>query len=94
MAGLDGIQNKINPGTGLDKNIYELSPEEKSKIPTVTSSLDESLAALEADHEFLLKGDVFTKDVIEMWLGYKREKEIDPVRVRPHPHEFYLYFDV
>jgi glutamine synthetase len=94
MAGLDGIENKIDPGDPLDRNTYELSPEEAANIPTVPGSLDEALKALEADHEFLLKGGVFTKDVIDVWLDYKREAEIDPVRLRPHPWEFHLYFDV
>jgi glutamine synthetase len=94
MAGIDGIQNKIDPGLPLDKNSYELTPEEASKIPTVPASLEEAIDALEKDHEFLLKGDVFTKDVIETWIEYKREKEIDAVRLRPHPYEFYLYFDI
>ena len=94
MAGLDGIQNKIDPGQAIDKNIYELEPELKAKIKSVPSSLEQSLNALEADHDFLLKGDVFTKDVIETWIEYKRECEHDQVRLRPHPHEFYLYFDI
>jgi glutamine synthetase len=94
MAGLDGIQNKIDPGQALDKNIYELEGNEKAKIKTVPGSLEEALDALEKDHEYLLKGDVFTKDVIETWIAYKREVEIDAVRLRPHPHEFYLYFDI
>jgi len=94
MAGLDGIQNRIDPGQPVDKNIYELDPAEKAKVRTVPGSLEESLNALEKDHEFLLKGDVFTEDVLETWLAYKREVEIDPVRLRPHPHEFYLYFDI
>ena len=92
MAGLDGIQNKIDPGQPLEKNTYELSDEEKAKIPTVPGSLEESLNALERDHKFLLKGDVFTQDVIDVWLEYKRQ-EIPKVRLRPHPYEFYLYFD-
>jgi len=94
MAGLDGIQNRIDPGNPLDKNIFDLDAAERTKVPTVCGSLQESLAALEKDHGFLLKGDVFTKDLIEMWIGYKRAKEVDPVRIRPHPYEFYLYFDV
>ena len=94
MAGLDGIQNRIDPGQPLDKNIYELEGEDKAKIRTVPGSLEESLAALEKDHEFLLKGSVFTQDVIDTWIAYKREVEIDAVRLRPHPHEFYLYFDI
>jgi len=93
MAGLDGIQNKIDPGDPLDKDIYGLSPEELSKVPSAAGSLEEALDALKNDHEFLLKGDVFTKDVIETWMEYKKEKEADPVRIRPVPHEFNLYFD-
>src|SRR5512141_2920386 len=93
MAGLDGIQNKIDPGQPLDKDIYALSPEELSKVPTTPGSLEESLKALEADHEFLLKGDVFTIDVIEKWIEYKVEAEVNPVKLRPHPHEFFLYYD-
>ena len=94
MAGLDGIQNKIDPGQPLDKNTYDLTPEEAAAIPTVPGSLEEALVALEQDHEFLLKGDVFTKDVVDVWLEYKREREIDQLRLRPHPYEFHLYFDV
>lgn len=94
MAGIDGIQNKIDPGEPLDKNTYELSEEEAMAVPTVPGSLEESIAALEKDYKFLLKGDVFTTDVIDVWIEYKREKEIDSVRLRPHPYEFYLYFDI
>jgi glutamine synthetase len=94
MAGLDGIKNKIDPGKPLEKNIYELSEAERKDVPTVSGSLTESLDALEADHAFLLEGGVFTQDLIDMWLGYKRAKEVDPVRIRPHPYEFYLYFDI
>jgi len=94
MAGLDGMENKIDPGPPLDKNTYELTPEEASGIQTVPGSLEESLHALEEDHEFMLKGGVFTKDVLETWVEYKRTVEIDAVRLRPHPYEFYLYFDV
>ena len=94
MAALDGIENKIEPGDPLDKNIYDLPPEELAGIESAPGSLDESLAALAADHEFLLKGDVFTKDVIDMWIEYKTENEINPVRLRPHPHEFFLYYDI
>lgn len=94
MAGLDGIQNKIDPGQPLDKNIYDLEPRELKKIRSVPGSLDDSLAALEKDHEFLLKGDVFTKDIIEEWITYKRTKEAQPVRLRPHPYEFMLYSDI
>ncbi|MBE0605406.1 MAG: glutamine synthetase, partial [Deltaproteobacteria bacterium] len=93
MAGLDGIQNKIDPGQPLDKDIYALSPEELASVPTTPGSLEESLKALEDDHEFLLKGDVFTIDVIEKWIEYKIEAEVNPVKLRPHPHEFFLYFD-
>src|SRR5512136_1784805 len=93
MAGLDGVQNKIDPGQPLDKDIYALSPEELATVPTTPGALEESLKALEADHDFLLKGDVFTIDVIEKWIEYKMEAEVNPVKLRPHPHEFFLYFD-
>jgi glutamine synthetase len=94
MAGLDGIENKINPGQPLDKDIYDLSPEELKGVPSLPGSLDESLKALEKDHKFLLKGDVFTEEFIQLWIEYKRKKEIDPVRMRPHPYEFMLYYDI
>jgi glutamine synthetase len=94
MAGLDGVRNKIEPAGPLDKDLYELPPEELAEVPQVPGSLDEALAALEADHEFLLEGDVFTQDVIDTWLAYKREREIDAVRLRPHPWEFHLYYDI
>jgi glutamine synthetase len=94
MAVLDGIEKRIDPGEPLDRDIYALSPEELSKVPSAPGSLDEALDALEKDHEFLLKGDVFTPDVIETWLEYKRLKEVDAVRLRPHPYEFMLYFDI
>ena len=94
MAGLDGIQNKIDPGKPTDTDLFELSAEELKKIPTVPGSLYTALNALEKDHEYLLKGGVFTKDVIDVWLEYKRKREIDAVRMRPHPYEFYLYFDI
>ena len=94
MAGLDGIQNKIYPGDPLDKDIYDLSPEELAEVPSTPGSLEKALDALEADHEFLLKGDVFTRDVIETWINYKRKNEVDAMRLRPHPHEFALYFDI
>jgi len=93
LAGLDGVQKKMDPGAPLEKNTYELSPREERRLKTVPGSLDESLRALEADNEFLRRGNVFTDDVIETWLSYKRENEIDPVRLRPHPWEFHLYFD-
>jgi glutamine synthetase len=94
MAGLDGIQNKIDPGDPIDKNLYDLPPEEKALVRSTPSSLPEVLQALENDHEFLLKGDVFTKDVIETWIHYKIEHEVDPVRLRPHPYEYFLYYDI
>jgi glutamine synthetase len=94
MAGLDGVRNKIEPPKPIDKDLYELSPEESAKVKSIPTSLEHALDALERDHDFLLKGDVFTKDVIETWLNYKRTKEIDAIRQRPHPHEFALYFDI
>ncbi len=94
MAGLDGVQNQTDPGSPMDKNLYDLAPEELAQIPTVPASLDAALDALEADHEFLLAGDVFTPDLIEKYIEYKREEECDAVRLRPHPHEFYLYHDI
>ncbi|RZB36681.1 MAG: glutamine synthetase [Desulfobacteraceae bacterium Eth-SRB2] len=94
MAVIDGIENKIDPGEPLDKDIYGLSPEELANVPSAPGSLDEALAALQEDHEFLLKGDVFTKDVIEKWIEYKIENEVNEVKLRPHPHEFFLYFDI
>lgn len=94
MAGLDGIQNRIDPGEPMDKDLYELPPEELKLIKQVPGSLDAVLDALEADHEFLLRGDVFTPDLIEAYIAYKRQVEVDPVRMRPHPYEFTLYFDV
>ena len=93
LAGLDGIQNQLDPGEPLDKDIYDLSPEELQGVPTLPGSLDRALDALEADHDFLLKGDVFTATIIERWIAYKRQKEIDTVRMRPTPMEFQLYFD-
>ena len=94
MAVIDGIQNKIDPGDPLDKDIYNLPPEELAEIPSAPGSLDEALEALNADQEFLLKGDVFTQDAIDMWIEYKTENEINDVKLRPHPHEFYLYYDI
>ena len=93
MAGLDGIQNKIHPGQPLDKDIYHLAPEEAKDVPKAPGSLDAALSALEKDHAFLLKGDVFTPEVITTWIDYKRENEVDAIRLRPHPYEFALYFD-
>jgi glutamine synthetase len=94
MAGLDGIENKINPGQPLDKDIYGMSPEELREIPKMPGSLDEALECLRRDHKFLLKGDVFTEDVIETWIQYKYDKEVNPVRMRPSPMEYALYFDI
>ncbi len=94
MAGLDGIRNKIEPPKPIDKDLYELEPEEAAKVKAVPGSLEQVLDALEKDHDFLLRGDVFTKDVIEMWLEYKRKKEVDAIRLRPVPYEFALYFDI
>jgi glutamine synthetase len=94
MAGLDGIQNKVNPGDPMDKDIYALSPEELKDVPQMPGSLEEALGSLERDHEFLLRGDVFTKDAIHEWLDFKRNKELNPIRMRPTPYEFVLYFDI
>jgi glutamine synthetase len=94
MAGLDGIQNKIHPGDPLDRDLYDLEPEELDTIDSTPASLAESLDALEDDHEYLLKGDVITQDVIDTWIDYKRENEVDAVNLRPHPHEFHLYYDI
>jgi glutamine synthetase len=93
MAGLDGIRRRIDPGPPLEADLYELPPEELQKIRQVPGSLEEALKALEADHEFLLQGGVFTPDVIETWIELKRKREVDAVRLRPHPYEFYLYYD-
>ena len=94
MAGLDGIENKIDPGDPLDKDIYALSPEELAHVPVMPGTLEEALDCLEEDHEFLLKGDVFTEDALSTWIEYKRERECKQVALRPHPHEFELYFDI
>jgi glutamine synthetase len=94
MAGLDGIENKIEPGQPLDKDIYDLGPEELGKVPSMPGALDEALDALEADHQFLLKGDVFTEDLLTTYIDYKRVKEVDAIRQRPHPYEFALYYDI
>jgi glutamine synthetase len=93
MAGLDGIQNKVDPKLPLDKDIYSLTPEELKDVPSMPGSLEEALNNLKNDHAFLLKGDVFTEDVIETWLEYKWSNEVNQMRLRPHPHEFALYFD-
>jgi len=94
MAGLDGIKNRIEPADPVDKDLYELPPEEHANIKTVPYDLGSVLDALEADHEYLLEGGVFTPDLIETWIDYKRTNEIDPIRLRPHPHEFELYYDI
>jgi glutamine synthetase len=94
MAGIDGVKNKIDPGDPLDKNIYSLSPEELARVPSMPSSLDEALDCLQGDHRFLLEGGVFTQDSIENWIEYKKAAEVDAMRLRPHPHEFELYFDL
>ena len=94
MAVIDGIQNKIDPGEPMDKDIYDLSPEELSEVPQTPGSLDEALAALKCDHEFLLRGDVFTPDVVDTWIWYKTENEVDALRLRPHPYEFCMYADI
>jgi glutamine synthetase len=94
MAGLDGIENKINPGEPAEKDLYDLEAKEAAKIRTMPGSLDEALSNLEKDHKFLLKGGVFTEDLIDAWIGYKRSKEVDPMRLRPHPYEFFLYYDL
>ena len=93
MAGLDGVEYKIDPGEPMDVDLYSLPPEVASQIKQVPGSLKAVLDALDQDHEFLLKGDVFTRDLIDTWLEYKRTREVDPVRIRPHPYEFYLHFD-
>jgi len=93
MAGLDGVVNKIEPQTPIDRDLYELEPEEAAKIKSTPGSLAEVLNSLEADHEFLLRGDVFTKDLIANYIAYKREREVDPMALRPHPYEFFLYYD-
>ena len=94
MAVLDGIQNKIHPGEPLDKDIYDMPPEELAAVPSTPASLAEALDALEKDHEFLLRGDVFTEDVISTWISYKKTNEVDALALRPHPYEFCLYYDM
>jgi glutamine synthetase len=94
MAGLDGIENKMNPGEPAEKDLYDLEAKEAAKIRTMPGSLDEALNNLEKDHKFLLKGGVFSEDLIEAWIGYKRTKEVDPMRLRPVPYEFFLYYDL
>ncbi len=94
MAGLDGVFNKIDPGSAMDKDLYDLPPEEKAQLKTTPGSLGDVLNALEDDHEFLLRGDVFTQDVVDTWISYKREVELEQVNLRPVPYEFYLYYDL
>jgi glutamine synthetase len=94
MAGIDGVLNKIEPPDPVDKDLYDLPPEELARVPQVPGSLEESLAAVEADHDFLTAGGVFTDDLLETWTSYKRANEIDEVKLRPHPWEFYLYYDI
>jgi glutamine synthetase len=95
MAMMDGIQNRIDPGQPLDRDIYEMTPQEMREqgIRTTPGSLQEAIDALDADREFLTKGNVFTDDLIQTWIDYKKDKELDPIRLRPHPYEFYLYYD-
>ncbi len=94
MAGLDGIQNRTEPPAPLDKDLYDLPPEELAKVPQVPASLEEALDALEADQDFLKAGGVFTDDLIDTWIEYKRTSEVDQLRLRPHPYEFSLYYDI
>jgi glutamine synthetase len=94
MAGLDGIQNRIEPPDPVDKDLYDLPPEELAQVPQVPASLEDALDALEADQDFLKTGGVFTDDLIESWVTYKREAEVDALRLRPHPWEFHLYYDI
>jgi glutamine synthetase len=94
MAGLDGIRSRIDPGEPIDKNLYDLPPVERAKVPSTPATLDDALSALEADHKFLLEGEVFTADVVQTYINYKRSREIDEIRLRPHPYEFLLYYDV
>ena len=94
MATIDGIVNKIDPGEPLDKDIYDLPPLELEKVPQTPDSLRNALSALDADHDYLLRGDVFTPDVIETWISYKLAHEVQAIDLRPHPWEFALYFDI
>jgi glutamine synthetase len=94
MAGLDGVKNKIDPGKPLDKDIFELEPEEAAKVPSMPGSLEEALAELGKDHKFLTHGGVFTEEFVQLWIKYKTKNEADPVRMRPHPYEFHLYYDI
>jgi glutamine synthetase len=94
MAGLDGIENQIDPGQPLDKDIYDLGPEELAKVPSMPGSLETALDELERDQQFLLKGDVFTEEMLNTYIEFKREKEVNALRVRPHPFEFMMYYDI
>jgi glutamine synthetase len=94
MAGLDGVRNKTEPPEPMDKDLYELPPEQLASVPQVPGSLDQALDALEGDHDYLLEGGVFTQDVIDHWIDYKRVHEVDELRLRPHPHEFAMYYDI
>lgn len=94
MAGIDGIQNKIDPGDPMDKDLYDLPAKEAAKIKTMPGSLDQALKALKDDHAYLTKGGVFSEEFIETWINYKKDKEVDPMRLRPHPYEFFLYYDI
>jgi glutamine synthetase len=94
MAAIDGMQNKIDPGDPVDKNIYDMGPEELAAITEAPASLEEALTALKADHDYLLRGNVFTADVINNWIRYKMESEVEALRIRPHPYEFCMYFDI
>ena len=93
MAGVDGIQKRMDPGEPLDKDIYSLTPEELAGVPSCPASLEGALDALEQDHEFLLAGDVFSRDLLDAWIGWKRDNEVTELRRRPHPHEFAMYYD-
>jgi glutamine synthetase len=94
MAGLDGIENRIDPGQPMDKDVYDLTEEELASVPSMPGSLEEALDALQADHAFLLKGDVFTEELLRTYVSYKRSQEVDAIRQRPHPYEFALYYDI
>jgi glutamine synthetase len=94
MAGLDGVRNKIEPPDPVDKDIYELPREELENLPSVPASLEEALVALSEDHDYLLEGGVFTEDVLDGWITYKMDSEVSQVRLRPHPYEFHLYYDL
>jgi glutamine synthetase len=94
MAGLDGVRNRIEPGEPIDKDLYELPAEEAARVKSTPGSLAEALDALEADHAFLVEGGVFTPGLVRTWIDYKRSCEVDPMRLRPHPYEFFLYYDI